>query len=1478
MAKFNTPYAKKFISLFLSALLLIQANMPVFASGGSAALMSSAEARDASNKIDNAFLSGEYSNPYENALNFQKNAAIKKINNSSEKTKLASLKNAGKSKYGVLWPMYIEAVGQKYVKNLEEKVKQGLGEILTEPVAMPYKNFQKEYLQQLRKYAKERVSEKGYEVKPPFKTPEENAYQDLLAAFPAKQAYQEYLKDAKDEIAWRKQNKAKVEEAAYQVARAGVQAIGAENLSFNFAGVLLGITLNGKKSITQNEITAMYNYHITRLEKQQFDAFDFGMLSGEKQKKVAATLLVNIIRSISMGAQLNPKSGAERYPKAVESLIYRSQDTSAFSQVLGAGFAALLAKGHYTALDRILSHYTKLEQDSTFWGDWLTLVHYVNLFNGEKYLGPVSVRTQYNTDYIYANTFTDIALLLAENGSAQSKNLLQKYATNRSIATVIKPFLKGALTAKNSGIAQQTAQAKAAELANMDFGDITATYEYDIDFQLLQKYPGISGKLTKNAITTKERKQAKSSHQKAFGYLQRAAQAGDIYLMIYGLIGLAKLSKGAISLSKSTYTAIRASRIQNMGQRIAYIRANYGQMSKYISAKRSFMRLSTNIKIFFDQPINPRTVFKLESAENAKKLADMEKAAAKAKEVAQQTGKAKDIAKANLAEAQFHLEQSRIGVGLELRKDGAQSLLRKFQAYQSGELGNLASLTPAETNFVKSLYIYRTNMQTAAQAAAEYYPHLNIFQRGFYYTYGKLSYWFTKFNPRYWSFRVDGSVYSAGAKASSGVTTTAVSANGPVFAAPELPSSSLSVKPDFSVPQTLNKPSLLPPQTYSLKPYSIDFLRNVNKQVAIPVAFTMLFNPFHAPAEAKFFDPLLSSSKANSIEATIIPTPIGTYEGEVTDLFNKQIEASQNVLFEHEGSNINIPQMIELIEAKHPESGITLARYNKDIEALRKIAPQLTPATFDRLLKSLSNGDLLKRILGSKSKKAEKKLLELFAKYKNSLNYFEAYNRAITSSPFPTNLVLPRGFFNVVEFPAVEGFNPAAVEQSVEALDEIEFSKRLVKSLFSSRNLISSLQDLLSAADANKALQMSSKMTKLHYQIDDLLKGGIPKKSIKGCIIDEGAAWDRNVDMATFSPDRLGLSVEFQFDAGRDIVDWIHKNNIPYDPKSYISARKKGFLPESVLENITSWAKSKIGISEEHPAHYVEFFTEDGVKEVHVYNSDYTARIRLGKHELSPGNPHLHFEYLEHGAWDGIKNHSYAFDVEDAYLPQIQVLLQNLQQYFRPRPKMDANAILGRNPPENQKVLYILGGPNASGKTRLFNALFSDQKLPFLNSDIVAAEKNISDVEAGRLVLAQMDDMFKEGKSFIFESTLSGRGVSAYIKRAKENDYKVMILYIFVKDPGTSIARAQSRLLEGGHGVPYGDLTQRYVKSRNNFWNLYKDMADDWIMFFNGDTDIVPIASQKEGSALQILEKDIFSAQQPLDPETGKSIVDILPK
>lgn len=1466
----NTPYAKKFISIILSAVLLIQANMPAFSADNSISLISSAEALDAANKIDEAFLKGKEGNPYESALNAQKDAAIKKINGSQEKAKLASLRNTGKSKKGNLWPMYVEAAGKKQVQALEEKVKQALGGILTEPAAMPYKTFQKEYLKQLRTYADEYVRKNGYTAEPPFKTPLDKACADLQNAFPAKKAYKEYLKDAQAEIAWYKQNKAKVEEAAYQVARAGVKAIGAENLSFNFAAVLMGITLNGKKPITKNESEAMYNYHVTRLEKQQFDVFDFGFLSGEKQKKVASALLVNIIRSISIPSQLQSASSDARYPKAVENLIYRSQESAAFSQVLGSGFAALLANGHYTALDRILSRYTKMENDGSSWGDWLTLVHYVNLLNGDKYLGPASIRTQYNTGYVYANTFTDIAALLAENGSGQAKNLLNKYAFNPNINDVIKPFLKGALTAKKSPISAQTAEAKAAALANMDFGDITATYEYDIDFQLLSKHPKIAGKLTKHAITTKDRRQAKKSHQKGFGYLQRAAQAGDIYLMVYGVIGLAKLGKGAINLGKSTYTAIRASRIQNAAQRIAYIRANYGQMAKYISAKRSLMRLGTNVKIFFGKPVDIRTVYKLENAKNAKKLADMEKAAAQARTAAQESGKAKDIAKADYLQAQYGVEQARVNVGLELRQDGARSFLRKYYAYLNGETADIATLTSQEKGFLTSIDIFRNSMINASRAAADYYPHLNIFEKTFAYTYGKLSYWMHRLNPLYWKNSANGRFYTGNTSSQSFFTQSVVKTQN--AGAPQHSTLSLTPKNPFgseSLPYGASgTPGLMKPSFYFKLNTDIFSLK---PKIAIVAGSAILFSPLHSAAETKFFDPNLSALKIVSYDSPLLSNAYGTYDGQVIHLFKRQIEANQHMYFDVGGENMTVPQMISLIQTRHPESGITLERYNNDIEHLEKMAPQLTPAVFDRFLKSISNGELLKKIASAKSNKAVRKLPELFAKYNNSLNYFEAYRRAMYF-PFETNLNLPRAFFHVQEFPAAEGFTIDAVEQSIERLNETEFAKRVVKGLFSSRNLINALNDVLSGANTSQSLEVSSKIVSLHYEVESLLKKGIAKKNIKGCIIDQGRTWDRSLDIASFNTERLGLSVEFQFDAGQEIVEWIHKNNIPLDYRNYVNVHKKGFLPQEVLDNIHSWAKSKLEITEEKPGHYVEFFTEDGTKEVHIYNNDYTARIRLGKHELSPGNPHIHFEYLEHGEWNGIRNHSYGFNVSDSYLPQINAVLQDLHKHFKPSEQMDLNAILGRTPPNDQKVLYVLGGPNASGKTRLFNRLFSNQDLPFLNQDIIAAENNISDLDAGRILLAQMDEMFRNGKSFIFESTLSGRATS-FIKKAKENDYKVMILYIFVKDASTSITRAQSRVLEGGHGVPYGDLAQRYVKSRNNFWNLYKDMADDWIMFFNGDSDIVPIALKREGADIQILDNDIFSANQPLDPLTGNSIV-----
>ena len=46
--------------------------------------------------------------------------------------------------------------------------------------------------------------------------------------------------------------------------------------------------------------------------------------------------------------------------------------------------------------------------------------------------------------------------------------------------------------------------------------------------------------------------------------------------------------------------------------------------------------------------------------------------------------------------------------------------------------------------------------------------------------------------------------------------------------------------------------------------------------------------------------------------------------------------------------------------------------------------------------------------------------------------------------------------------------------------------------------------------------------------------------------------------------------------------------------------------------------------------------------------------------------------------------------------------------------------------------------------------------------------------------------------------------------------------------------------------MPVEDIKRRYVRSRELFINLYKDMVDKWILFFNGDDNYELIANSKQ--------------------------------
>lgn len=180
-----------------------------------------------------------------------------------------------------------------------------------------------------------------------------------------------------------------------------------------------------------------------------------------------------------------------------------------------------------------------------------------------------------------------------------------------------------------------------------------------------------------------------------------------------------------------------------------------------------------------------------------------------------------------------------------------------------------------------------------------------------------------------------------------------------------------------------------------------------------------------------------------------------------------------------------------------------------------------------------------------------------------------------------------------------------------------------------------------------------------------------------------------------------------------------------------------------------------------------------------------------------------------------------------------------------------------------RKYLYIIAGANGSGKSTLASELLPEEKLEFLNADEIAKEicpENIESVRitAGRRVLEKLDDLFANKKSFAIETTLAGNNHIKTIKRAKELKYNVALIYSFVENPEICINRIKVRVLNGGHDIPDEDVIRRFYRSKNNFWNKYKDIVDEWNLFYNGISDYVLVAKQ-EFDGIEILNDALYN-------------------
>lgn len=720
---------KKILTLFVVSAMLFEGEVYAFAQR-SEFYFSSDSLEDFSEElsaIDESYLKSESGNEFEDALLSQTKDILKKIASSQEAENLAELKKYGQSKYGLFWPMYVKASGAKDVERLENDLKISLFAYYDQLPLLPYEQFESQYNAFVEQKASESMS--SPDCAAACGIDKQTVIKRIKEYYPIKTAYKDYKDYASKEVAWRKANKKKVDKQAYEVVNAYVRAIGAPVLGTETLSILLGMDFNSVPALGEEEKAEIYEYNVARLEKQKLDALDIRNSSGEEDKNIAQLLLASLIETMMNGALISEENDS-RYASALSGMIQRSEKGGAFPYILSAGFASLLANKNYDALDRLLKRYTEEDLKGSAWYDYFTFRHYTESLQnlGGRYLGKASELAQYTSDYAFHNVFTDIAGLLVEDDSAQADKLLEKYAFKRDMENSIKPFLAGALL---YGVREEYSD-KAAELANVDFGDIAAVQEADLDRALLSKYSSIEDKLNKNAVISQEREEAKRARLGNYNFLNNVADSVDILLAIWGSVSLLKMGIKGVSLAKSSYTALRAATITDKTVKIAYIKANYSKMVPYISAKRSFLRAGMRIKTFLNKSIVPSDFIKLQNDLHARQLAVLDEGRKAAQSAAQISQTPKAAARAALAESQYANKKAAVELGKKMRGEAGQSLISKYNAYRNSMPGLLSKnpFSPGELDVIKSAVDYAGSVRKLNSSFADYYSYLNIFEKG----------------------------------------------------------------------------------------------------------------------------------------------------------------------------------------------------------------------------------------------------------------------------------------------------------------------------------------------------------------------------------------------------------------------------------------------------------------------------------------------------------------------------------------------------------------------------------------------------------------------------------------------------------------------------------------------------------------------------------------------------------------------------
>ncbi|MGM0532413.1 MAG: zeta toxin family protein [Bacteroidota bacterium] len=185
--------------------------------------------------------------------------------------------------------------------------------------------------------------------------------------------------------------------------------------------------------------------------------------------------------------------------------------------------------------------------------------------------------------------------------------------------------------------------------------------------------------------------------------------------------------------------------------------------------------------------------------------------------------------------------------------------------------------------------------------------------------------------------------------------------------------------------------------------------------------------------------------------------------------------------------------------------------------------------------------------------------------------------------------------------------------------------------------------------------------------------------------------------------------------------------------------------------------------------------------------------------------------------------------------------------------------------------LYVISGCNGAGKTTASYTVLPEilDCEEFINADEIARGLSPFNpdkvaIEAGRIMLAKINEFLRKKLDFAFETTLSSKSFLNTIKKAKENGYEVTLLFFWLDSVELAIERVKTRVAEGGHDIPEKVIRRRYYSGIKNLFDLYMPACDYWMITNNSTPNLELIAEGNFETITKIENNRIFELMKSL--------------